>query len=134
MRSQVQKWGNNLALRLPRRVTADLGLRERSAVELTLKDGAVEVRPIDTKASRLEKLLAGVSEQKLHGEWETDGLGCVRQSHSACERLRPARRRVALHRQYLHIACFGRLASLGLARSRHAKPIVVHSLVEREPW
>ncbi len=56
MRNQISKWGNSLALRLPKSVAADAQLREGTAVELRVVDGALVVRPARPKY-RLSDLL-----------------------------------------------------------------------------
>lgn len=69
MRSRISKWGNSLAIRLPKPFADDLGLAEGSEVELTLRDGSLIV----TAASReyaLEDLVRGITpENRPH---ETD--------------------------------------------------------------
>ena len=56
MRSRITKWGNSLALRLPKSVAADAQLREGSEVELRVDGGALLVRPSRPKY-RLKDLL-----------------------------------------------------------------------------
>jgi antitoxin MazE len=67
----VQKWGNSLALRIPRSLAQETGLKEQSAVELSVVDGkllvAAELRPGYT----LQELLARVTADNLHGEADT---------------------------------------------------------------
>jgi antitoxin component of MazEF toxin-antitoxin module len=46
METAVQRWGNSLALRIPRTYAVETGISEGSEVELTLKSGALVVRPI----------------------------------------------------------------------------------------
>ena len=45
MRAVLSKWGNSLAVRLPRDATASAGLREGAVVDLTVEDGAIVLRP-----------------------------------------------------------------------------------------
>ena len=44
MKTRVQKWGNSLALRIPKSFAEEVGLRANSAVELSLVDGALVVQ------------------------------------------------------------------------------------------
>ncbi len=46
MRVRVSKWGNSLAVRLPRPVTEDLRLEEGQAVDVEIENGAVRLTPI----------------------------------------------------------------------------------------
>lgn len=71
MRSHVQKWGNSLALRIPKSFAAEAGLEKESAVEISLEDGKVVVTPVAKPKFTLEKLLAGVTRENLHHEVET---------------------------------------------------------------
>ena len=68
MEARVKKWGNSLALRIPRSFAAEVGLERDSAVDLALVDGALVVRPLVQPRLRLEDLLAAVTEDNLHGE------------------------------------------------------------------
>lgn len=44
MRTSVARWGNSLAVRLPREAAAAAGLREGAAIDLTVENGAVVLR------------------------------------------------------------------------------------------
>ena len=46
MRAHVRKWGNSLALRLPRTLAADANLEDGSPVELTLDRGRLVAAPV----------------------------------------------------------------------------------------
>lgn len=71
MRTRVQKWGNSLALRIPKPFATEIGLQRNSTVEISLADGRLLIVPIDEPALTLESLLAQVSADNLHGEIET---------------------------------------------------------------
>jgi len=70
MRSRIQKWGNSLALRIPKSFADEMGLEKNSSVELMLKEGMLVVSPAAEQRSSLEELLAGVTEENIHHEWE----------------------------------------------------------------
>jgi len=44
MRASIARWGNSLAVRLPREVAASVGLREGAALDLTVEDDAIVLR------------------------------------------------------------------------------------------
>jgi antitoxin MazE len=67
MRSQVQKWGNSLALRIPKSFAIEAGLQEDAVVDLVLVEGKLVVTPRPEPIS-LEKLLAGITTDNLHDE------------------------------------------------------------------
>ena len=68
MKTQVQKWGNSLALRIPKAFAADLGLAQDTPVELSLEDGNLVIRPSSTQRYELSSLLTQVTEANVHGE------------------------------------------------------------------
>lgn len=68
MRATVQKWGNSLALRIPRPFAREVRLENNSPVEMTLEEGKLVVRPTDDSRLTQEALLAGVTRKNLHGE------------------------------------------------------------------
>ena len=45
MKTQVQKWGNSLAVRIPKAFANDLGLAQDSSIELALEDGCLILKP-----------------------------------------------------------------------------------------
>ncbi len=71
MKARIQRWGNSLALRIPKSFASEAGLREDAAVELTVAKGKLIVRPVKEKSPTLEELLRGVTDENLHGEWDT---------------------------------------------------------------
>ena len=71
MRTRIQKWGNSLALRIPKPFASEAHLEEDAQVEVSLIDGKLVVSPVSKSALTLEHLLAGVTEQNLHREVDT---------------------------------------------------------------
>lgn len=71
MRVQLQKWGNSLALRIPKPFAEDMGVREGTAVQLSVSEGRLVAAPIRRRKTRLKDLLAGVTKANLHDEVDT---------------------------------------------------------------
>jgi antitoxin MazE len=71
MKTRVQKWGNSLALRIPKSFAAEAGLHADTAVELSLVEGTLVVKPVTQQPLRLEQLLRDVTDENLPGEWDT---------------------------------------------------------------
>ncbi len=75
MKNRVQKWGNSLALRIPKSLADEIGLEQNSSISLMVKKGALiitpEPEPEPRPKWRLEELLRQVTENNLHREWET---------------------------------------------------------------
>jgi antitoxin MazE len=70
MKTRVRKWGNSLALRIPKSFAAEVGLHADAAVELSFVEGALVVQPVAPPLT-LEQLLSGVTAENLPGEWDT---------------------------------------------------------------
>jgi antitoxin MazE len=71
MKTRVQKWGNSLALRIPKSFAAEVGLDPNSSVEMSLRGGKLIVVPADKPKLTLKQLLAQVTEENLHDEVDT---------------------------------------------------------------
>jgi antitoxin MazE len=71
MKTHVQKWGNSLALRIPKSFAAEAGLRANSAVELSLVESALVVRLVSPQPLTLDELLRGVTDDNVPTEWDT---------------------------------------------------------------
>lgn len=64
MRTQISRWGNSLAVRLPRQVAESAGLGEGTTVELDVIDGVVRLVPA-RPSYNLDSLLAGITADNL---------------------------------------------------------------------
>ena len=70
MKTRVQKWGNSLAVRLPKVLANEARIAPNSPVDLTLEDGALRITPLPEEEYRLSSLLEGVSDENLHEEFD----------------------------------------------------------------
>ncbi|MBN1902591.1 AbrB/MazE/SpoVT family DNA-binding domain-containing protein [Candidatus Sumerlaeota bacterium] len=64
----MQKWGNSLALRLPRAFAGQIGIENGSNVKLQVEDGKIIVIPLNKNELRLERYLSRITEENIHGE------------------------------------------------------------------
>ena len=71
MITKVQRWGNSLAVRIPKSFAEEVGLMHGSPVEMRLVDGGLLVEPASTRPLSLEELLDGVTDSNLHAEVDT---------------------------------------------------------------
>ncbi len=71
METRIQKWGNSLAVRIPKPIAAQLGLANHSSVEFSLRGTELVITPVKRPDLKLADLLAGVTEDNLHGEIDT---------------------------------------------------------------
>ena len=68
MRASVQKWGNSLALRIPRTYAREAKVQKGSSVDIAFKSGKFILTPVFSPAYTLNKLLAGVNHKNIHKE------------------------------------------------------------------
>jgi antitoxin MazE len=73
MRIRIQKWGNSLALRIPRSFAAETALGQGAEVDLTLEEGRLVVTPIERPEYNLDEMLARITPENLHDEVDTGG-------------------------------------------------------------
>jgi antitoxin MazE len=71
MKTRVQKWGNSLALRIPKSFADEVGLQKETPVEVSLADGKLVVTPVTKPKPTLKQLLAKVTKENLHHEVDT---------------------------------------------------------------
>ena len=67
MCTNVTRWGNSLAIRLPKNIAAELQLKEDSTVDLTIEGGRIVLTPTRPKYD-LAELVAGIQPNTLHSE------------------------------------------------------------------
>jgi len=68
MRTRVQKWGNSLALRIPKSFATEVGLQRETSVEVSLADGKLIITPVAKPKLTLKQLLSRVTKENLHHE------------------------------------------------------------------
>jgi antitoxin MazE len=68
----VSKWGNSLALRIPKTLAAELNVQDGDAVDVSLEGGAIVVRPAARRYS-IDDLVEGIIPRNRHKEtdWGT---------------------------------------------------------------
>lgn len=73
MKSTIQIWGNSLALRIPKTLSEDLGIKKDTIVELTVDEGLLLVTPRTGRKARLRKMLALITPENTPKEKEPFG-------------------------------------------------------------
>jgi antitoxin MazE len=71
MKTRIQKWGNSLALRIPRAFAVEVGLENETDVDVALADGKLVITPVIKPGLDLEQLLAKITVKNLHHEVDT---------------------------------------------------------------
>lgn len=68
MQAKIQKWGNSLAVRIPKSLAMEAHLAQEVLVELAVAKGKLIIAPIKKRQYKLEELVAGITEENLHKE------------------------------------------------------------------
>lgn len=70
MNATVQKWGNSLALRIPKSLAGDVDLRQGSVVELNIVEGEMIVKPKKERKLSLRQMVRRITKKNLRAETE----------------------------------------------------------------
>ena len=68
MRVQIQKWGNSLALRIPKAYVHETNLCQGATVDIGVKERCIIVKPLLEKKFSLKSLLVGVNKINSYKE------------------------------------------------------------------
>lgn len=71
MQTQVKKWGNSLALRIPKSLAEQLDMKTDTEVEIVVEDGQLVIKPLPEPELTLEALLSQITAENLHKEVDT---------------------------------------------------------------
>ncbi len=71
MRTRVQKWGNSLALRIPKPLADQAHITQGSLVEIKVVDDVLRIELVAPEAYTLDALLEGITEENIHEEIDT---------------------------------------------------------------
>ena len=71
MNTKVHKWGNSLAVRIPKIIAEEMGIYEETSVEMDSLDGKIVISPAKRKVYSLDSLLSEVKKSNLHEETDT---------------------------------------------------------------
>jgi antitoxin MazE len=72
MEQVIQKWGNSLAIRIPKNLALDSNIEHGSVVEISVEKGKIVLKPVKGNADKLNQLLEKVTAENIHGEVETN--------------------------------------------------------------
>ena len=71
MQTTIRKWGNSLAVRIPKAFVKEARVAYGSQVDLSVDDGKIVIDPHAAQPYRLEDLLKGVTARNIHTEVDT---------------------------------------------------------------
>jgi len=69
--TNIKKWGNSLAVRIPKHVADELRLDQNTEVDLEIDEGALHIKPKSLPTYSLDQLLKNVSPENIHREMDT---------------------------------------------------------------
>jgi len=68
MKTKVQKWGNSLAVRIPKAYAGEADVRSGDDIDIAIHEGKIMITPLKIKKYELKALLSGVTKKNLHTE------------------------------------------------------------------
>ncbi|OGL44048.1 MAG: multidrug transporter MatE [Candidatus Schekmanbacteria bacterium RBG_13_48_7] len=71
MKSRIQKWGNSLAVRIPKAFIIEAGLGQHTQVEISISQGKIVIESVKKEDFSLEEILKKITVDNLHGEVDT---------------------------------------------------------------
>ncbi len=70
MKTTIQKWGNSLAIRIPKNISKDTRVSEGSNIDIIVDNGKIIISPSPREYS-LKELLKNVTSENIHSEIST---------------------------------------------------------------
>jgi antitoxin MazE len=74
MTTVVAKWGNSLAIRLPKALAEQVNLKEGTDITFSVSGNSIVITPQQRKKYTLDELLEGMTPDNFHSEIDT---GCA---------------------------------------------------------
>jgi antitoxin MazE len=70
METKVQKWGNSLAIRIPKSYAKDIDINQGSLIDISKENDRIVLKP-KRKKEKLSDLLSQITKDNLHEEINT---------------------------------------------------------------
>lgn len=71
MTTVVTKWGNSLAIRIPKALAEQVQVQEGTEVTFSISGDSIVITPKKRKKYTLDELLEGMTPDKFHSEIDT---------------------------------------------------------------
>jgi antitoxin MazE len=68
MTTKIQKWGNSLAIRLPKNIVDQSNLKEGSEITIIPSNKDIRIKPLLRKNPSLKDLVEGITDNNRHKE------------------------------------------------------------------
>ena len=69
---KIQKWGNSMALRIPKSFANQVSIKPGSSVDLSIREGKLIIEPLMPEEYDLKILVEAINETNLHNEYMID--------------------------------------------------------------
>ncbi len=74
MHVTAQKWGNSLAIRIPKAYTTNANIEEGTVIDLAFDNGCIIMKPILKKKKTLDEFLSLVTSENIHAETQPGNI------------------------------------------------------------
>jgi antitoxin MazE len=71
MTAVVAKWGNSLAIRIPKSVAEQAHVTEGTGIDFSVEGNSIIITPQKRRKYTLDELLEGMTPENFHSEFET---------------------------------------------------------------
>jgi antitoxin MazE len=70
MQTRIQKWGNSLAVRIPKTLMDQTRLKKNSLIDMTFENGKIVILPARKRKRKctIDELLKGITKENRHEE------------------------------------------------------------------
>ena len=66
MKTSAQKWGNSVAVRVPKSIVEKAGVNPRDSFDIEVVRGNIVLKPRLRRDFRLESLIKGITKRNVH--------------------------------------------------------------------
>ncbi|MBX3301418.1 MAG: AbrB/MazE/SpoVT family DNA-binding domain-containing protein [Nitrospira sp.] len=73
MKATAQKWGNSLAIRVPKSIAQEAGLKVKDDVDIEVRKGVLVLKPRLRRSYRLKDLVKRMTPRNVHKEIDFGG-------------------------------------------------------------
>ena len=68
MQTTVQKWGNSLAIRIPKSFASETKINNGTEVDLLIKNNQLIISPIEKEKYSLDAFLSEITDSNIHND------------------------------------------------------------------
>ncbi len=68
MQAKIQKWGNSLAVRIPKILATEAHLGQEEVVDLAVEKGKLIIAPVKRQKYSLKDLVSKITSENIHRE------------------------------------------------------------------